>query len=49
MPRQKVRKTFPDLVLLPEFIFEERCIESNPVPRDEGEIGICPASVNKLS
>lgn len=49
MPRQKVRETFPDFELLPELIFEEWCAESNPVPWDEGEIGIGAASVNKFS
>lgn len=48
MPRQKVRKAFPDLVLLPELIFEERSMESNPVPWDEREVGIGAASVNKV-
>lgn len=48
MPRQEVGKSFLDLVLIPELVPEERGIESHSVPWNEGEVGICAASVNKF-
>lgn len=48
MPRQKVGKPFPDSVLLPKLVSEERSMQSNAVPWDEGEIRIGAASVSKF-
>lgn len=49
MPRQKVGEPFPDSVLLPKFVSEERGMQGNPIPWDKGEIGIGAASVNNIS
>lgn len=48
MPRQEVGKSLLDLVLVPELVSENWCIESHSVPWDEGKIGIGAASVNKF-
>lgn len=40
MPCQEVGKPFPDMVLVPELVFEERSTKSHSVPWNEGQIGI---------
>lgn len=49
MPRQEVGESFPDFVVLPELVSEERALESHPIPRHEGKVGIGAAPVNTFS